>query len=147
MVEAGYKYRIKSPDPALKTYLAQTFGCVRVVYNKALESLNVKGMVKNHSLALSIADVSWGELKRQLRYKAAWYGKALVEIDPWAATSKTCNGCGYKVESLPLSMREWSCPSCGRVHDRDMNAVKNVLAAGLAVSASGLRVNPVPLAA
>ena len=108
----------------------------------ALETLNVAGMVKNHSLAQAISDVSWGEIKRQLRYKAVWYGKQLVEIDQWVPTSKTCSACGHRLEALPLSVREWNCLSCGAVHDRDVNAALNVKAAGLAVLASGLSGSP-----
>ena len=114
----------------------------------AIESLNVSGMVKNHNLAQAISDVSWGEIKRQLRYKTLWYGKQLVEIDRWTPTSKTCNACGHRLAALPLSVRQWICPQCGAVHDRDVNAGQNVLAAGLAVGtdigplASGLSVRP-----
>jgi len=103
----------------------------------AIESLNVKGMVKNHNLAQAISDVSWGEIKRQLRYKALWYGKQFVEISQWEPTSKTCSTCGQKRHSLTLSVRDWVCDGCGAVHDRDVNAAVNVQAAGLAVLASG----------
>ncbi len=103
----------------------------------AIESLNVKGMVKNHNLAQAISDVSWGEIKRQLRYKTLWYGKQLVEISQWEPTSKRCSACSHRLAALPLSARQWVCPVCGAVHDRDVNASQNVLAAGLAVIASG----------
>ncbi len=103
----------------------------------AIESLNVKGMVKNHNLAQAISDVSWGEIKRQLRYKTKWYGKQLVEISQWEPTSKRCSACSHRLAALPLSARQWVCPVCGAVHDRDVNASQNVLAAGLAVIASG----------
>ena len=108
----------------------------------AIESLNVKGMVKNHNLAQAISDVSWGMVKRQLRYKTLWYGKQFVEIDQWEPTSKTCSACSHRLAALPLSVRDWVCPVCGVVHDRDVNAGQNVLAAGLAVIASGLSVRP-----
>ena len=116
----------------------------------AIESLNVKGMVKNHNLAQAISDVSWGEIKRQLRYKTLWYGKHLVEISQWEPTSKMCSACSHRLAALPLNVRCWVCPSCGAVHDRDVNAGQNVLAAGLAVRtdigplASGLSVRPAP---
>ena len=108
----------------------------------AIESLNVSGMVKNHNLAQAISDVSWGEIKRQLRYKATWYGKHLVEIDQWTPSSKRCSACSHRLSALPLAVREWVCPRCGAVHDRDVNAAVNVKAAGLAVLASGLSVRP-----
>ena len=108
-----------------------------------IETLNVKGMLRNHCLAQSIADVAWAEIKRQLRYKAAWYGSRLVEISPWEATSKTCHQCGHRLAALPLSARSWLCDGCGVEHDRDVNASLNVLAAGLAVLASGLNGSPV----
>ncbi len=108
----------------------------------AIESLNVKGMVKNHNLAQAISDVSWGIVKRQLRYKTLWYGKQFVEIDQWEPTSKTCSACSHRLAALPLSVRDWVCPVCDVVHDRDVNAGQNVLAAGLAVIASGLSVRP-----
>jgi len=113
-----------------------------------IESLCVKGMLGNHCLAQSIADVSWGEIKRQLRYKCPWYGRELVEISPWEPTSKTCSVCGEKRAKIPLSVRAWVCDGCGTWHDRDVNAALNVLAAGLAVGteigplASGLSVRP-----
>ena len=103
----------------------------------AIESLNVSGMVKNHNLAQAISDVSWFEIKRQLRYKTLWYGKHLVEISQWEPTSKRCSACSHRLSALPLSVRDWVCPVCGAVHDRDVNASQNVLAAGLAVIASG----------
>ncbi len=93
-----------------------------------IETLNVKGMLRNHCLAQSIADVAWAEIKRQLRYKAEWYGSRLVEISQWEPTSKTCSACGEKCHSLALSVRAWVCDGCGVVHDRDVNASLNVLA-------------------
>ena len=108
----------------------------------AMESLNVSGMVKNHNLAQAISDVSWGEIKRQLRYKTKWYGKQLVEIDRWTPTSKTCHECRHRLTALSLCVRDWVCPLCGAVHDRDVNAAVNVLGAGLALAASGLNGRP-----
>ncbi|MFM7384042.1 MAG: RNA-guided endonuclease InsQ/TnpB family protein, partial [Microcystaceae cyanobacterium] len=108
----------------------------------AVESLAVKNMVKNHKLALAISDSGWGELIRQLDYKCRWYGRKLVEIDRWFPSSKRCNCCGHIVEKMPLNIREWECPSCGTNHDRDTNASKNILAAGLAVSVCGATVRP-----
>jgi putative transposase len=91
-----------------------------------IEDLHVRGMIKNHSLARSVSDAGWGEFRRQLEYKTAWYGSRLVVADRWFPSSKLCSDCGYKLEKLPLSIREWGCPSCGVVHDRDTNAAINL---------------------
>jgi putative transposase len=107
-----------------------------------VESLQVKNMVKNHCLAKAISDVGWSEFVRQLEYKAAWYGRTLVKIDKWYPSSKRCFDCGHILDSLQLDVREWTCPECGVVHDRDINAAKNILAAGLAVAACGEAVRP-----
>lgn len=109
----------------------------------AIESLAVSNMQKNRCLAKSISDASWSEFVRQLEYKAQWYGRTLIGIDRWYPSSKRCSDCGHTVSKLPLSVREWVCPECGTIHDRDINAARNVLAAGLAVSAHGEAVSPV----
>jgi len=109
----------------------------------AIETLAVSNMQKNHCLAKSISDASWSEFVRQLEYKSRWYGRELVRIDRWYPSSKRCSDCGHTVKSLPLSVREWVCPECGAIHDRDINAARNVLAAGLAASALGESVSPV----
>ncbi len=102
-----------------------------------VESLAVKNMVKNHSLAKAISDVGWSEFVRQLEYKAAWYRRTLVKIDRFFPSSKTCHACSHVVDSLTLDIREWVCPQCGVVHDRDTNAALNILAEGLSVAACG----------
>ncbi|HYU75215.1 MAG TPA: RNA-guided endonuclease TnpB family protein [Ktedonobacteraceae bacterium] len=107
-----------------------------------VESLHVKNMVKNHTLAKAISDVGWGEFVRQLAYKAEWYGRTLVKIDKWYPSSKRCFDCGHILDSLTLDIRYWTCPQCGVSHDRDINAAKNILAAGLAVAACGEAVRP-----
>jgi putative transposase len=107
-----------------------------------VESLSVKNMVKNHCLAKAISDVGWAEFVRQLEYKASWYGRTLVKIDKWYPSSKRCFDCGHILDSLTLDVREWTCPECGVVHDRDINAARNILAAGLAVAACGEAVRP-----
>lgn len=109
----------------------------------SIETLVVKNMVKNQHLAKSICDAGWSEFVRQLEYKARWYGRTLIGIDKWYPSSKRCSACGFIMNKLPLSEREWCCPACGTVHDRDVNAARNILAAGLAVSALGEAVNPV----
>src|SRR5947209_1350709 len=107
-----------------------------------IESLSVKNMVKNHCLAKAISDVGWSELSRQLEYKAAWSGRTLVKIDKFYPSSKRCFDCGHLLDSLTLDVRSWTCPQCGRGHDRDINAAQNILAAGLAVLACGEAVRP-----
>ena len=97
-------------------------------------------MVLNRKLAQAISDASWGELTRQLTYKCQWYGRELVKIDRWFPSSKRCENCRHIVEKMPLSVREWECPNCEMNHDRDLNAAKNILAAGLAVAVCGANV-------
>ena len=109
----------------------------------AVESLSVSNMQKNRCLSKSISDAGWSEFLRQLEYKANWYGRELVGIDKWYPSSKRCSDCGYTMPKMPLNVRQWTCPECGSVHDRDVNAARNVLAAGLAVSAYGEAVSPV----
>jgi putative transposase len=107
-----------------------------------VESLQVKNMVKNHKLAKAISDVGWSEFVRQLEYKASWYGRTLVKIDKWYPSSKRCFDCGHILDSLSLDIRFWTCPECGVAHDRDVNAARNILAAGLAASDCGEAVRP-----
>ncbi|MEU2430640.1 RNA-guided endonuclease TnpB family protein [Streptomyces sp. NPDC007861] len=106
-----------------------------------IEDLTVRNMLKNGSLARAISDASWTELRSMLEYKCAWYGRTLVAIDRWFPSSKLCSACGTIRDSLPLNVREWTC-DCGAVHDRDVNAAKNILAAGLAVTVCGDGVRP-----
>ena len=91
-----------------------------------IEDLNVKGMMKNHNLAKSIQELSLYDFKSKLLYKANWYGRTVVEIDRFFASSKLCNCCGYKNTELKLSDREWKCHSCNTIHDRDLNAAINI---------------------
>ncbi|MFC3979360.1 RNA-guided endonuclease InsQ/TnpB family protein [Streptosporangium jomthongense] len=97
----------------------------------AVEDLTVRNMMRNRSLARAISDASWRELRLMLEYKARWYGRELVAVDRWFPSSKLCSACGTLQGRMPLNVREWACP-CGAVHDRDVNAAKNILAAGLA---------------
>jgi putative transposase len=108
-----------------------------------IETLAAKNMQKNRKLAKSIGDAGWAEFVRQLEYKAKWYGREVVKIDRWYPSSKRCSDCGYMVEKMPLKVRQWTCPDCGTNHDRDINAARNILAAGRAVSARGEAVSPV----
>src|ERR1017187_871345 len=107
-----------------------------------IEDLSVRNMVRNHSLARAISDASWSELRRQLEYKADWYGRTVVPVDRWFPSSKTCSACGHLAAKMPLSVREWTCAACSTLHDRDVNAAKTIRAAGLAVLACGDGVRP-----
>jgi putative transposase len=99
-----------------------------------IEDLAVRNMVRNRHLARAISDCGWAEFRRQLAYKCERYGRRLVIIDRWYPSSKTCSACGHLLAELSLSTRQWRCPSCGARHDRDINAAKNILAAGRAVA-------------
>ncbi len=108
-----------------------------------VESLQVKNMVKNHCLAKAISDVGWSEFVSQLEYKAEWYGRNLVKIDKWYPSPKRCFDCGHLLETLSLDVRSWTCPECGVIHDRDLNAARNIHAVGLTVfEACGEAVRP-----
>lgn len=109
-----------------------------------VESLAVKNMVKNHNLAQAINDVSWSEFIHQLEYKGKWYGKNIIKIDRWFASSKICSNCGNKLDQLDLSIRKWTCSNCHSTHDRDINAAINIKNMGLQ-SAMGSRKVPVEM--
>ncbi|MER5422200.1 RNA-guided endonuclease TnpB family protein [Streptosporangium roseum] len=104
---------------------------VRENQTVVIEDLTVRNMVRNHSLARAVSDASWRELRSMLEYKAAWYGRELVVVDRWFPSSKLCSACGAIQRSMPLNVRDWVC-ACGAAHDRDVNAARNILAAGLA---------------
>jgi putative transposase len=103
-----------------------TTDLVRRFHTICIEDLNVKGMMANHSLARHIGDMGFGELRRQLEYKTAMYGRRLVVADRYFPSSKLCSACGHKVEELPLQVRIWLCPNCGTIHHRDLNAARNL---------------------
>uniref|UniRef100_UPI004027B524 RNA-guided endonuclease TnpB family protein n=1 Tax=Alloprevotella sp. TaxID=1872471 RepID=UPI004027B524 len=96
-----------------------------------MEDLNVKGMIRNHHLAQSVADASFGMFLTMLEYKCKWYGVIFVKIDRFAPSSKTCGKCGYVYKGLKLSDRSWICPNCGMLHDRDYNVACNIKEFGL----------------
>jgi putative transposase len=96
-----------------------------------VESLHVKGMVRNHKLAKAISDVGWGMFVNFLGYKLDRVGKILVEIDRWFPSSKLCSNCHYQIGELPLEVRAWNCHNCGTHHDRDGNAAINIRAEGI----------------
>lgn len=98
-----------------------------------MEDLNVKGMLKNHKLALSIQEMNFGEFRRILEYKSRWYNRQLVFVDRFYPSSKTCNYCGYINKTLKLSDRQWICPNCGHIIERDYNAALNILNEGLRI--------------
>ncbi len=102
-----------------------------------VETLKPSNMMKNRKLSKAIADCSWFEFVCQLEYKAGWYGRTFAKVSQWEPTSKRCSCCGHVVTKLPLNIRAWNCPKCKEEHHRDVNAAKNILAAGLAVTAQG----------
>ncbi|MFF4478861.1 RNA-guided endonuclease InsQ/TnpB family protein [Streptomyces sp. NPDC001520] len=114
---------------------------VRENQTVVIEDLTVRNLLKNGRLARAISDAAWTDLRMMLEYKCAWYGRELVTVDRWFPSSKLCGACGTVREKLPLNVREWTC-DCGTVHDRDVNAARNILAAGLAASACGDGVRP-----
>jgi putative transposase len=101
--------------------------------------LNVRGMVKNRHLSRAVSDMGFFEFWRQLDYKAAQRGGLVVVADRCYPSSKTCSDCGHKLGALPLSVREWTCPECDSIHDRDVNAALNLknLAVSSTVSVCG----------
>ncbi|WP_300049563.1 RNA-guided endonuclease TnpB family protein [Malikia sp.] len=111
-----------------------TTDLTRRFHTIGIEDLNVRGMIKNRRLARSVADMGFFEFRRQLTYKSAMRGGQVIVADRWYPSSKTCSGCGHKLDELPLSVRDWTCPACGAVHDRDVNAAINLR--NLAVSST-----------
>jgi putative transposase len=109
----------------LTTEIASTYSVL------GMEDLNVGGMLRNHRLALSLADASFGEIRRQLQYKSDWFGGRVVRIDRFYPSSQLCSVCGVKNPGLRLEDREWTCQNCGVHHDRDINAARNIHAEAL----------------
>lgn len=101
----------------------------------AVESLQIKNLIRNRKLSKAISDVGWHQIIRMLEYKSAWYGRSFVQIDKFYPSSKRCSVCGYISAKMPLSIRSWDCPECRVNHDRDINAAKNILKAGKAILA------------
>lgn len=110
-----------------------------------VENLSVSNMLKNHKLAQAITDVSWSRFIELLKYKADWYGKTLIQINKFEPTTKTCNNCGFVNEQLTLKDRDWQCNVCGTLHDRDINAARNIKLAGLKLIYSGQGMSVVPV--
>lgn len=99
----------------------------------SIEDLAISKMSRNHKLAKSLLDEGWYQFINMLDYKMKWYGGSLVKIDRFYPSSKICSACGHKVDKMPLNVREWVCPDCGCVHDRDVNAAQNILTEGLRI--------------
>jgi putative transposase len=116
-----------------------TSDLARRFHTIGIEDLNVRGMVRNRSLARAVSDMSFFEFRRQLEYKTAMRGGLVVVADRWYPSSKTCSGCGDVIDALPLAIRHWDCPACGAHHDRDLNAAINLAkyAASSAAAACG----------
>ncbi|MDX3229073.1 RNA-guided endonuclease TnpB family protein [Streptomyces sp. ME19-01-6] len=106
-----------------------------------IEDLTVRNLLKNGKLARAISDAAWSEFRSMLEYKAAWYGREVIAVDRWFPSSRLCSNCGALQDKMQLNVRTWTC-DCGITHDRDVNAAKNLKAAGLAVSACGAGVRP-----
>ena len=131
--KAGLKVaRLRARISDTRRDTLQKFTTKIIRENQAIyvEGLNVAGMVQNHNLAKHIADAAFGEIFRELEYKAKWYGRTYLPLDRYFPSSKLCSSCGHVLEELPLSVREWDCPACGVHHDRDINAAKNIKKAG-----------------
>ena len=115
---------------------------VRENQTVVIEDLAVRDMLPDRRSARAISDASWRELRGMLEYKAIWYGRAVIAVDRWFPSSGTCSRCGHVADRLPPNVRAWTCAACGAGHDRDVNAAKGILAAGLAVAACGVGVRP-----
>lgn len=151
--EKGSKNRAKARVKVAKVYARiadrrrdhlhkVTTRIVRENQTIVIEDLTVRNMVRNHSLARSISDAAWRDMRGMLEYKADWYGRELMVVDRWFPSSKVCSACGFTATSMPLSVREWVCANCGVTHDRDVNAARNIRAEGLSVLACGDGVRP-----
>ncbi|GLY53637.1 RNA-guided endonuclease TnpB family protein [Lentzea sp. NBRC 102530] len=114
---------------------------VRENQTLVIEDLAVSGMVRNRRLARSISDAGWRQFREMLEYKAAWYGRKVIVADRWFPSSKLCSVCGTPAATMPLHVRTWTC-GCGATHDRDVNAARNILAAGLAATVCGAGARP-----
>jgi len=124
------KLHAKISDARLDALQKFTTKIIRENQAIFVEGLNVAGMTRNHSLAKHIVDAAFGEIFRELKYKAEWNGRTYLPLDRFFPSSKLCSSCGHLLDELPLSVREWDCPGCGAHHDRDINAAINIKKAG-----------------
>ena len=131
------KQRIKVATLHLKVarqreYFLHTLSTQMVREHKfiAMETLDIKGMMQQRKMAMAIADVSWFEFGRQLSYKAEWAGRTVVKINQWFPSTQKCHCCGHVIGPIPTVVRQWQCPECGEVHDRDVNAAINIYQEG-----------------
>ncbi|WP_406376535.1 transposase [Streptomyces sp. NBC_00647] len=135
------KIHARIADRRRDTLHQLTTRLVRENQTLVIEDLSVRNMVRNRSLARAVSDAAWADFRSLLEYKAQWYGREVIAVDRWFPSSKLCSNCGTLRERMPLHVRTWTC-DCGTTHDRDVNAAKNLLAAGLAVTACGAGVRP-----
>ncbi|MFD6490292.1 RNA-guided endonuclease InsQ/TnpB family protein [Streptomyces sp. NPDC059944] len=135
------KIHARITDRRRDTLRKLTTRLVRENQTLVIEDLTVRNMVKNRNLARAISDAAWADFRGMLEYKAHWYGRKVIAVDRWFPSSKLCSHCGTLKKRMPLHVRTWTC-DCGTTHDRDVNAAKNLLAAGLAVTACGAGVRP-----
>jgi IS605 OrfB family transposase len=160
VMQLRYRYRIKTRRKvaivhnevarARRDYHhKQALALVRENQVIHVEDLNIAGMVRNRRMARVISDAGWGQFVKIIGEKADRYGWTVHAVSRWLASSKTCSACGHRLAELPLQIRQWICPACRAVHDRDHNAAKVILAAGRAerLNACEARVRPQPVAA
>ena len=124
--------KVKNQRLDLHHQITHSLICENQTTSYAIEDLSVKNMVKNRKLAKSISDVAWGQFIDLLTYKASWYGKNILKVNRFFASSKICSHCHHKLDRLPLSVRSWTCPNCATSHDRDINASNNIRSQALA---------------
>lgn len=124
--------KVKNQRLDLHHQITHKLICENQATSFCIEDLSVKNMVKNRKLAKSISDVAWGQFITLLTYKASWYGKNILKANRFFASSKTCSHCSHKLDKLPLSVRNWTCPNCKTIHDRDTNASINIRSQALA---------------
>ncbi|WP_406375901.1 transposase [Streptomyces sp. NBC_00647] len=135
------KIHARIADRRRDTLHKLTTRLVRENQTLVIEDLSIRNMVRNRSLARAVSDAAWADFRSLLEYKAQWYGREVIAVDRWLPSSKLCSACGTLRERMPLNVRTWAC-DCGTTHDRDVNAAKNLLAAGLAVTACGAGARP-----
>lgn len=124
--------RVRNSRLDLHHKITHSLICENQTTSYAIEDLAVKNMVKNRKLAKAINDVGWGQFVTLLTYKANWYGKNILKVNRFFASSKICSRCHHKLDKLPLSARKWTCPECNTKHDRDTNAANNIRQQALA---------------